>query len=317
MKKMEKSLMLFIVIGLFTGCGKKFPLPEESNEGMPSEIEYIEIQNTAWDNVRFEEVSDVFLGEDGYVYVLALDTLYKFTISGEYGSVFSVVRGAVSISQDIEENLYIASGSGKVIKFHWNGSILDTFDFSYLCQDTVFLDSFLTSIHTVDKDHFVMSFSLLNLVIRFNVGSLDTIATYGTGIISTRRPLGVYARISPAIVLYASSGNNWVEGLSLTEPHFNMLHLGGDSYEGGSEDTLFYTPIDVYMDDSSCVYVLDKGNRAMKKFDFDGKLITVLRFSDEPVAITVSHDGKTLYIAFKNRIRKYKLPEVPGEGGEE
>ncbi len=313
---MKRILMAIVFVGIMTGCGKKFPLPEESDIGMPSEKEYVEIQNTEWDNIMFSNVKDVFLGEDGYVYVLSSDTLYKFSTTGEYGNVFSVLFDAVSVSQDIEENIYVATGSGTVVKYSWDGSVLDTFDFSYLCQDTTLQDSFLTSIDAAGDNHFVMSFAPLNLVVRFCNDSIDTVATYGTGIEYTRKPMGVYARISPAIVLYASSENNWVEGLSLMPPHFNMIHLGGDSYDGGTEDTLFMNPLDVYMDDSSCVYVLDKGNMAMKKFDFEGGLITVLRLSDDPVAITVSHDGKTLYIAFKDRIRKYKLPEIPGEGGE-
>ncbi len=313
-----KKILYFSILGMVIfGCGKKFPLPEESNQGMPSEKEYVEIQNTEWDNLTFSHLKDVLLGEDGYVYVLSSDTLYKFSTTGEYGNIFSVLDGAVSVTQDVEENIYIATNKGMVVKYSWSAEPQDTFDFSFLCNDSTLLDSFLTSIDAAGENHLVLSSAPLNLVVRFYQDTIDTIATYGTGIEYTRRPMGVYARTYPQIVLYASSQNNWVEGLSLIPPHFSMIHLGGDSYNGGTDDTLFLNPVDVYMDDSSCVYVLDKGNRAMKKFDFEGSLVTVLSLPDDPVAITVSHDGKTLYIAFDDRIRKYKLPEIPGEGGEQ
>jgi len=314
-----KRLPLVLMIGwLVAGCGKKFPLPEESNEGMPSEKEYVEIQNTRWDSLTFSGgILDVLLGEDGYVYVLSSDTLFKYTITGEDGNVFAVLDGAVSVSQDIDENIYIESSQGLVVKYSWDGSVLDTFDFSFLCQDSTLKDTFLTSIDAIENDHFVLSSAPLNLVIRFYQDSIDTVATYGTGIEYTRSPHGVYASKRKGIVLYASSKNNWVEGLALLPPHFSMIHLGGDSYDGGTSDTLFLNPVDVAMDDSSCVYVLDKGNKAMKKFSYDGDIVSVLHLSDYPVAISVSHDGKTLYIGFENRIRKYKLPEIPGEGGEQ
>ncbi len=317
-----KNLLIFTgILVLVTGCGKKFPLPEESNQGMPSEKEYVEIQNTEWDNLNFESLRDIFLGEDGYVYVISSnalrDTVYTFSTTGEYGNIFATGNGLVSLSQDINENVYIASRSGYVVKYRWNGDVLDTFDFVLLCQDSTLADSFLTSVDAVGDNDIVLSFSPLNLVLRYQNGVFDTVATYGTGIEYTRNPHGVYGRSAPGIILYASTDNNWVEGLSLTSPHYSMVHLGGDSYEGGSEDTLFLSPVDVNMDDSSYVYVLDRGNKAMKKFDYNGNLITVLHLDEEPVALSVSHDGKTLYIAFSTRVRKYKLPEIPGEGGEQ
>ncbi len=316
MKKFLVFTGILAFVGLW-GCGKKFPLPEESNEGMPSEKEYVEIKNTEWDNLRFSKLKDVFLGEDGYVYLISGDTLYSFSVTGEYGRVFSVASGCVSVTQDIEENLYLALQNGLVIKYKWDGTPLDTFNFQSICTDTAYIDSFLTSIDAIGENDFVLSFAPLNLVLHYHNGTFDTVATYGTGIEYTRNPHGVYAKSAPGIILYASTDNNWVEGLSLSVPHYSMIHLGGDSYEGGTDDTLFLHPVDVYMDDSSFVYVLDEGNRAMKKFDFEGSLMTVLRLDEEPVALSVSHDGKILYIGFSDRVRKYRLPEIPGEGGEQ
>ncbi len=315
----------FVLTGLFLvflGCGKKFPLPEESNEGMPSEKDYVEIQNTQWDNLQFNHLKDIFLGEDGYVYLISGDTLsedtvYSFSVTGEYGNVFAKGNGFVSLSQDNDENLYIATKNGFVIKYRWDGVVLDTFDFQFVCTDTVYKDSFLTSIDAISDNDFVLSFAPLNLVLHYHNESYDTVATYGTGIEYTRNPHGVYGRSVPGIILYASTDNNWVEGLSLSVPHYSMIHLGGDSYNGGSDDTLFLKPVDVYMDDSSYVYVLDGGNMAMKKFDFEGDIVTVLHLDEKPVAFSVSHDGKTLYIAFTERVKKYRLPEIPGEGGEQ
>ena len=319
---MKRFLVVLGILVIAIGCGKKFPLPEESNEGMPSEKEYVEIQNTEWDNLVFNALKDVFLGEDGYVYLISGnaisgDTVYSFSVTGEYGNVFAEGNGFVSLSQDGEENIYIGTKNGYVFKYKWDGTVLDTFDFSFLCTDSIYKDSFLTSIDAIGDNDIVISFAPLNLVLRYYNGTFDTVATYGTGIEYTRNPHGVYGRTVPGIVLYASTDNNWVEGLSLSTPHYSMIHLGGDSYDGGIDDTLFLKPVDVYMDDSSYVYVLDGGNKAMKKFDFEGELITVLHLEEEPVAITVSHDGRTLYIAFPTRIRKYRLPEIPGEGGEQ
>ncbi len=302
-----KYFYMLIVAIIAAGCGTKYPIPAEPNEGMPGQEEYIEIKNTGWDSVALKNGKDIIVGNDGYIYVLDNDTIKKYSQNGHaLGGIFSL-RGAVAIGQDEDENIYIASKHA-IYMLYWNGNIMDSIKDTLIC---------INSIYPMGDSDVFISDSVHNLVVRIEKDSIDTVATYGSGINYTNKPCGIYASIERNIVIFASKDNNWVDGLSIQRPHYNIIHLGGNTHDGGQEQGVFTSPTDVAMDSASHVFVLDQGNKRVQKFDNSSDFITELLFDESPVGIAVTRSGEYIYAIFKTCVKLYKKPVIPGQQGGE
>lgn len=288
----------FLVLFLFSCSGLKFELPSESPQPRPSDSTYIRIS--------YRDFSDSILriqvGPDGLLYVLFSDSLTRLYTSLSYeGFKIEAKANTFYISKD--RSIYLASDTILSI-YNYNGDLKISKKISNIPA---------YSICAFDSLRFVLSFyekSRLVLYHRDSIYPLDTLAYEGNGILNVRKPLNIYCKDS--IVFVASSGNNWVEGITLSKNSF--VHLGGFSPNPSDSISKFNLPIDVTLDDNYGIFVLELNNRRFQKFNKYGEFIMVSRSPDTtliPVSIAISRDGKDLFVAYKYRIEKYRKPERP------
>jgi len=287
------------------GCGKKYPIPPEYDYSLPPEESYVLVDE--WPgNGEYElaNMSDVIVGEDGFIYALTENDIKKLFENGQLNAV--IIEGLSSpsaIHQDKMRNIYIADGE-TVKLFNRNG------DSIYAFRDTFLVEA---SGITTDGEKIFVSDSERDLVLSYDsLGNLvDTVASYGAGILNVDRPLDLC--VWEDRIFIVSSGQNCVVAISTSIPMINLLHLGGESHDGDTLPGYFINPVDVAVDDSGCVYVAEVGNQRIQKFDMYGNFVVETELSEAPVSVGVSSDGRSLYVGFTDRIEKYKRPETPGE----
>lgn len=307
---MRKFAMYLIpILVLISGCGYKFPLPPENPGTLPSEEDYLIVRNTSWDNQVFSEIRDILVGKDGYIYVLERGALLRYNTNGDLVELFHAgFADARSVAQDVSRRLYVADSS-QILVFSRDRELLYIIDFG----DSLFP----CGIDVNFSGEIIISDSARNKVVRIDsTGSLlETIASEGSGILSVMNPHGIFIDEKYFRILVASTGNNWVEGLSINLPRVSMVHLGGITHEGGDTAGVFLYPTDVWVDTLGYIYVLDYGNRRIQKFDFEGKFVHLEDFTNFPISMATSKDGMYLYVAFSDRIVKMKKPELPQNPG--
>ncbi|HOK22772.1 MAG TPA: NHL repeat-containing protein [Candidatus Hydrothermia bacterium] len=307
--KYANYVFLVLFVFLFSGCGEKYPLPPENPGSLPSEEDYIPLRNTSWDYQIFSDIRDIIVGKDGYVYVLEREALLKFNTGGDLVDTFySGFANVRCVAQDRARNLYIGDSS-KIYVFNRDKVILYTIDFADSVNPC--------GIDLSNLRYLYISDSAKHLVVcTDSIGNhIETIATQGSGILSVKEPHGVFLDEKFSRILIASSGNNWVEGLSITAPRISMVHLGGLTHEGGDTAGVFAYPIDVWADSFGCIYVLDFGNKRVQKFDSEGRFIHMEEFNEFPVSVATSRDGMYMYVAFSDKVLKMKKPELPQNPG--
>lgn len=297
--------VIILTLFLFFGCGKKYPIPPEYDYSLPPEESYVLVDE--WPGNREYELtnmSDVIVGEDGFIYALTEGDIKKLFENGQLNAV--IIEGLSSpstIHQDKMRNIYIADG--ETIKvFNRDGDSIYTFRDTFLVE---------TSGIATDGEKIFVSDSERDLVLSYDISGnlIDTVASDGAGILNVDKPLDLYVWMDRIFIV--SSGHNWVEAISINTPRVNLLHLGGETHSGDTIPGYFINPVDVVVDDSGCVYVADGGNHRIQKFDQYGNFVVETELSETPVSVAVSNDGRSLYVGFKNRIEKYKRPERPGE----
>jgi hypothetical protein len=302
---MRFTISILTLIFLF-GCGRKYPIPPEYDYSLPPEESYVLVDN--WPGEReyeLNELSDVIVGKDGFIYALTEGDVKKLFENGQLNEV--IIEGLSSPSamhQDIMRNIYILDEN--IIRvFNRDG------DSVYAFKDTSLV--VMAGIATEGEKIFV-SDSERDLVLSYDASGnlIDTVASHGAGILNVDEPLDLY--IWEGEIFVVSSGHNWVEAISIDTPRVNLLHLGGETHEGDTLPGYFIRPVDVVVDDSACVYVADGGNQRIQKFDGYGDFVVETELSEVPVSVAVSSDGRSLYVGFTNRIEKYKRPETPCGG---
>jgi hypothetical protein len=299
----------FIVFILGLSCGYKYPLPPENPGSLPYEEDYIEVRNTSWDNQTFNGIRDIIVGKDGYIYVLEAHALLKLNFNGDLVDTFySDFVNAKSVAQDVSRNLYITD-SCMIYVFDRDKNLLRVINFA----DTL-------KPYGIDVDSrkylYITEPELHKLVKLDSLGNfVELIASYGSGILSVNNPHGLFVNEKMGAVIVASTGNNWVEALSITTPRVSIVHLGGTTHEGGDTVGVFNTPTDVWSDTLGNIYVLDYGNNRVQKFRQTGEFVTQEGFSVAPVSLATSKDGAYLYVAFSNKVLKMKKPELPQNPG--
>ena len=296
------SILFFF---LLVGCGKKYPIPPEYDYSMPPEESYVLVDTwTGNGEYVLDNMVDVIVGTDGFVYALTEDDVKKLYENGQLNKIIIEDLSLPSaIYQDIKRNIFISDGD--IIRlFDREGDSIFAF------QDTAVVVS--AGISSVE-DKIFMSDSERDLVLLYDtLGNLiDTLSSFGAGILNVDKPLDLC--IWENRIFIVSSEHNWVEAISTYIPRVNLLHLGGESHEGDTLPGYFINPVDVAVDDSGCVYVAETGNKRIQKFDIYGDFIVETKLSEAPVSVAVSRDGMSLYVAFTDRIEKYKRPETPGE----
>lgn len=301
-----RNFIPILTLLFLLGCGKKYPIPPEYDYGLPPEESYVLVDEWPGDmGYELNAVADVLVGEDGFIYALTGGDVKKLFENGQLNRV--VIDGLSSpsaIHQDRKRNIYIADGETIRI-FNRDG------DSIYAFRDTSLV---VTSGIAAEGEKIFVSDSERDLVLSYDtLGNLiDTVASYGAGILNVDEPLDLY--ILEGKIFVVSSEQNWVEAISIDTPRVNLLHLGGETHEGDTLPGYFIDPVDVVVDDSACVYVADGGNQRIQKFDSQGNFIVETELSESPVSVAVSGDGRSLYVGFADRIEKYKRPETPGGG---
>jgi len=306
------KLLVLTILVLVLGCGYKYPLPPENPGSLPNEEDYIEVKNTSWDIQTFNGIKDLIVGKDGYVYVLEEHVLLKLNSNGDLVDTFySGFSMAKSVSQDAERKIYITD-SCFIYVFDRDKNLIRVIDFA----DTL-------KPHGMDVDSheniYITEPEIHTLIKLDSLGNfVELIASYGSGILSVNNPLGLFVNEKMGAVIVASSGNNWVEAISLTLPRVNIVHLGGTTHEGGDTAGVFNYPTDVWSDTLGNIYVLDYGNKRIQKFRETGEFVMEERFESALVSLATSKDGSYLYVAFPDKVLKMKKPELSqNPGGEQ
>ncbi len=306
---MKRFLYLVLTGFLTVNCGYKYPLPPENPGSLPGEEDYIPVKNTAWDFASFNGVVDILMGKDGYIYILERGVLLRYNVNGVLvDTVYSQFMSARTLTQDISRKIYVGDGS-KVHVLSRDREYLYCIDFG----DTVNI----SGIDVSSSKEIYISDSLRSVVIKVDsLGNyLETFAFEGSGILNVRNPMGLFVDEKHGRVIVASMGNNWVEGLSISSPRISLLHLGGISHQGGDTAGVFLYPVDVWCDTSGYIYVLDRGNSRIQKFNYEGQFLHLESFEESPVSIATTKDGLYLYVAFADRVLKMKKPELPQNPG--
>lgn len=306
---MKGKYALLSILVLVLACGNKYPLPPENPGSLPSEEDYIPVRNTSWDNQRFNEVQDLIVGKDGYIYVLEKGTLFRLNVNGDLvDTFFNGFKEAKAIAQDLSRNIYIADSS-KILVFTRDKVLLYEIDFS---------DTINPSGLDVDSyKNLYISDSYRSFVVKTDsVGNfIEFIALEGSGILNVNNPGGIFVDEKYRRIVIASTGNNWVEALTLASPRGSALHLGGFTHEGGDTAGVFTRPTDVWVDTLGFIYVLDYGNKRIQKFNNDGGVVQIEDFDEFPVSLSTSRDGMYLYAAFPDKVIKMKKPDLPQNPG--
>ncbi|MGB9823505.1 MAG: NHL repeat-containing protein [Candidatus Hydrothermia bacterium] len=305
-----KRLLITIVLLVFAaGCGYKYPLPPENPGSMPNEEDYIVVRNTNWDFANFNDIQNILVGKDGYIYILEPATLLRYNVNGELVDTFySGFNHARVLAQDLSRKIYVGDGS-RILVFTRDKEFLYDIDFS----DTILI----TGLDVSSSREIYISDSSRSFIVKTDsMGNyIETFAIEGSGILNVKNPMEIFLDEKFGRLIVASTGNNWVEGLSLASPRISLLHLGGITHEGGDTAGVFLYPTDVWADTSGNVYVLDYGNKRIQKFKVSGEFVHAEEFENQPVSLATTKDGLYLYVAFASEVIKLKKPELPQNPG--
>jgi DNA-binding beta-propeller fold protein YncE len=313
-------LILAIPVIFDDGCGRKYPIPPESHLGMPPESSYVKVSGWPEGELEVSNPREIYLGRDGYLYLIDDHGVRRLYTNGQMVPDFSLegIEGPVAITQAKDFTIIVAdSAQGKVAFYTLSGEFKGEFFDTTLrtIGGLTVDDEFRIYISDYERDLVLVYDTLGNII--------DTLSSYGSGILNVEYPMGLF--YFEGAVYIASTGHNWVEALTVDTPRYNVLHLGGNTPEGGSDDTLFLYPVDVSVDTSGAVYVADYGNGRVQKFTHGGEFVVSV-FAPEwetdslrPVSCAVKSDGMSLFVAFKGKTRdvieKFIRPVRPEQGG--
>ncbi len=325
MTKIEKlrGYLFLTAVGLgfsiyASGCGYKYPMPPiPSDSGMPPESSYV--STGIWDSSA--EFNDLFVGISGLVFAIRNDSVLAYYLSGARNNNFDLdyeFQGAVSGVQALDGSIWVLdTSSAAVMKFSQDGNL----------QRTIIKPEFVGGVSIAIRDSlFYISFRDNNLVVAYDTlgNVVDTVAREGNGILNVVSPVGLYYDRQRDLLFVASSGHNWVEGITASLPHENLYHLGGIYHDGGTDDTLFLNPLDVTADLDGNVYVADSGNAAVKKFSPSGEFIISAYSRIEgayPLRVAVSFTGSEFYaimgdgnMRWIEKFNKAERPDTTGGG---
>lgn len=318
---MRLIALLILTMGIlivFGDCGKKYPLPPEARYGMPPESSYVKVEGWPEGDMEFNDIRDIYIGVDGFLYIVDGNGIRRYYRNGvEVGNFeISNLEAPVAITQARDLTIFVVDSLLRaVFMYDLNGNLKGSFTDSLLTPGGIAVDdSMRIYVSDVSRDLVLVYDTLGNI--------LDTLAGPGAGILNVDSPRGLY--YFNGIIYIASTGHNWVEGITCDTPRMNVLHLGGTTHLGDTLEGYFIEPIDVYVDTLGAVYVVDYGNGRVQKFREDGVFIISTRTptydsdSLRPITCAVTLNGMDLFIAFRNngteRVEKYTRPIRPGGG---
>ena len=235
-------------------------------------------------------------------------TQYSFAL-GDYDSISEWGEFGIStpglfsfpqfIAVDDDGNSYVTDlGNKRVQKFSSSGEFVTTWGQSgtlpgefYYPSGIVVNDSF---VYVADHDlHTIQKFSL-------NGTFVDQWGGFGSEDGKFKSPSGI--AVDGDFLYVVDSSNYRIQKLTL-DGEF-VLSFGS----GGMGPGQFLAAVDIDVDDKGDVYVTDKANRKIEKFDSDGILIKSLPFRGlnyifSPEGITIDSDGKIFVVnSANNRI---------------
>jgi hypothetical protein len=293
-----RALISFLIVLGLVGCGKKFPMPPQSEGGLPPESSYVSVE--VWD--EYDGARDILRGGDGYLYLIDGTEIRKLQLNQvEVQTAFDGLVDPVRLAFGANRNVYVAEGGTGVVKvFDTEGQPISTF------QDT--LVTLIQGIALDDSMNLYVSDTSSDLVLRYDSldALVDTVAKRGEGNLFVEDPGGLSVSSELALLFVASTGHNWVEGLTLETPVTNAIHLGGSSHDGDTAEGYFLEPVDVDVDAHGDIFVADRGNQRVQKFKSSGEFATAFRSRNwpdseaRPVGVTSSSDGSTVYVVMED-----------------
>jgi DNA-binding beta-propeller fold protein YncE len=306
---------ILVIVGLL-GCGKKWPIPPRTQEGLPPESSYVSVE--VWDD--FTEAADILLGGDGFIYLIDGSDVLKLQLNKtEIDADFGGIQDPVHLGFGMNRTVYVAEGApGDVKVFDTDGVLLETF------EDTLFAS--VAGIALDEAMNLYLSDSLEDVVLRYDSSGtfVDTISKRGEGNLFVEDPLGLAISEERELIFVVSRGHNWVEGLTLESPIANAIHLGGDSHDGDTAEGYFRDPLDVAVDGDGNIFVADYSNERVQKFRSSGEFATAFRsrkWSDQesrPKSVASSTDGSTIYVVLEDEdgrswVEIFELAPIPEE----
>jgi len=313
MKKI--SILGFIATSLlWWGCTEKMPLPPEPSGEIPPESTYTFI--STWGENLSGTLMDLEYGADGYLYVLDSAGIHKFFGNGTEVAVWPYHGTAIDFGSD--HTLWIAAMEG-IYHLTLDGTPLDTLSF------VSFPELSIAGLVEGENQDLFLTLPDADLVLQVQDTLVDTLSTFGSGILYVDEPRGL--AFQGGWLYVAVPGHNWVE---VWDPYASslqsVLHLGGLNPNGDTSQGMFRRPLDVAVDENGFIYVADSGNARVQVFRPDGSVLTVVDLEastgipEAPIRLTVSLTGKYLYVLTdQNRILKFerveKPPPPPDTGG--
>ncbi len=314
MNRTPLALTLFVLaLGLWQGCTEKIPLPPEPSGEIPPESTYTFI--SVWGEHLAGTILDLEYGADGYLYVLDSTGIHKFFGNGTEVAAWTFTGTALDFGPD--HQLWIAGPEG-LFHLTLDGTPTDTLT---LPSE---LSTGIAGIAEGDSQDLFLSLPDQDLVLRVRDTLVDTLSTFGSGILFVDEPRGL--TFTGGKLYLAVTGHNWVEVWGPYGTLESVLHLGGLNPEGDTAQGMFLRPLDVAVDENGFIYVADSGNARIQVFRPDGSVLTVVNLqeatgvAEAPKRLTVSLTGKYLYVLTdQNRILKFerveKPPPPPDTGG--
>lgn len=301
---MKRVLQVSIILLIATACGKKYPIPPEpTTGGLPPLGSYVKDVNWPGSDLNYQNIKDVIVGKDGFIYVLDGEIVHKLLITGEEVETFAVPPNMLAMSQDEERSIYFAGIDCVIHVISRSGewqTVTPPDSLHNLCGITV-------------SNEIYISDTLSDVVLGFIPDSIvDTIARFGNGALYVDNPLDLW--MDPmGRILTVSFNHNWVEAFP-TDSTIPFLHLGGDDPDGDTTEGKFYMPVDVVSDDSGYIYIADSFR--IQKFDELGNFVTDVRFMDEsPISVAITDDGKYLIVGTNNHLYKFERFDGLQQGG--
>lgn len=265
---------LAVVLGavLCVGCGQRIEAPRkgkfELNIPPPDSYTF------KFERVGFGTASDIELARGGLVYLASTEgvTSYYQDINGGPGYPFAEVIDAAATCEAPSGNIVIADRGDMYVKVYepdgtnMLASFTDTTwsNFGGVAAD----DS--GNIYVADVDRSFVRAYLPDGGPRFvdEDGFVVDMADSGFGLGHVLSPHGLF--YDGESLWIADTGKNWVQEVLPDSIQLGLAYLDGYTYEDvdGNEIKIpFSSPVDVATDDNGFLYVVDRGNQRIFKFD--------------------------------------------------
>lgn len=263
--------------GGWVGCGQRIEAPRERpwTKQFPPPDSYV----FDYERVGFEMAADLELTQGGLLYVASADGVVPFyqTVVTGPGWPFDGLVDPVLVSE---------APDGSIVVADWGDTTVKVYEATGGAPSVAFRDSAWASfgglaaddagnIYVADtKRCFVRAYEPDGTP-RFS----HDVADSGYGLGHVLEPHGLF--YDGEFLWIADTGKNWVQKVLPDSVQLGLAFLDGFTYEdeeGNEIKVPFSSPVDVATDPDGYVYVADRGNRRICKFDHDLESFAIVNY---------------------------------------